>query len=113
MKEKKIYVCSPLKGDIDTNIKKAQAYCRYVLTHGHIPIAPHIYFPQFMNDLDKEEREKGLRYGLSALRGCAEIWVFGKRLSDGMRAEVELAKKLGIKIKLFSEEMQETCSGGV
>ena len=32
-----------------------------------IPIAPHIYFPQFLSDEIAEEREFGLKAGLSLL----------------------------------------------
>ena len=56
---KKIYVCSRLRGDVETNIENAKRYCEYVVkVCGAIPIAPHIYFTQFLDDsLDEEGLE--------------------------------------------------------
>jgi len=39
-----IYICSPLRGDLERNIRKAQAYCREAVEFGVVPLAPHIYF---------------------------------------------------------------------
>jgi len=41
---KLIYVASPLKGDYEGNMEKAREYCRYVMSKGHIPFAPHLLF---------------------------------------------------------------------
>ena len=42
-----IYVCSPLSGDIAANQENARRYCRFAVDSGYIPLAPHLYFPQF------------------------------------------------------------------
>ena len=47
---KKIFICSPLRGNIEENIRKAKGYSREVVLAGHIPITPHIYFTQFLNE---------------------------------------------------------------
>jgi hypothetical protein len=36
-----------------------------------------------------------------------ELWVFGLTISEGMRAEIELAEDLKIPIKYFYEDMEE------
>lgn len=38
---------------------------------------------------------------------CAELWVFGSYISSGMKAEIERAKRKNMKIRYFSEEMEE------
>jgi len=38
------------------------------------------------------------------LEKCDELWVCGGRISSGMKAEIELAKQLGIPIRYVSEE---------
>ena len=96
----KIYICSPLRGDIEANIKKAQTYCREVILQGHLPICPHIYFTQFLDDNVESERNTGMVYGLKALEMCDEVWVYGEP-SEGMKAEIELAEKLGVEVKYF------------
>lgn len=102
MRKKLVYICSPLRGDIEGNIKKAQQHCREVLVRfpNVLPIAPHIYCTQFCDDTIPWEREEGMKMGLELLKGCAELWVFGiDNPSEGMRAEMDYAKKRGIKVR--------------
>ena len=47
-----VYICSPYAGDIDRNTAAARKYSRFAVETGYIPIAPHLLFPQFMNDGD-------------------------------------------------------------
>lgn len=48
-----VYICSPLAGDMVKNQENARTYCRFAVDAGCVPIAPHIYFTQFMNDTKK------------------------------------------------------------
>ena len=97
IKNKKIYVCSPLRGDIEQNIENAKLYCTYIVREfGYIPVAPHIYFTQFLDDNIDSEREFGIRAGLSLLPNCDELWYFGRNITEGMTEEIDLAMKLGI-----------------
>ena len=93
----KVYICSPLRGDYDANIAAARTYCREAVEAGHLPVAPHIYLTQFLDDNKPEEHSLGLALGRQLLEDCDELWVYGEP-SEGMKAEIELAKKLGIKI---------------
>uniref|UniRef100_UPI0040385378 DUF7768 domain-containing protein n=1 Tax=Sporomusa silvacetica TaxID=55504 RepID=UPI0040385378 len=49
-KKKFIYVCSPLKGDLERNIRKANGYCRFAVKNSVVPIAPHAMFAGFLDD---------------------------------------------------------------
>lgn len=102
-----VYICSPFKGDIALNRAKARVYCRFAFEKGYLPIAPHLYFPQFLDEDSKEERAAGLRYGLDIIRRCKQMWVFGKRSSDGMKAEIIAAKALGLIIRYFDGDTEE------
>lgn len=103
----KVYVVSPFAGDIVYNVKQARKYCRYAVGHNRIPIASHLLFTQFLNDKDPKERELGLLCGLALLKCCAEVWVFGTERSQGMKKELEEAKRLGKTIRYFTVEMEE------
>lgn len=83
-----IYVCSPLKGNIEANIDKAKGYCRDIILQGNIPIAPHIYFTQFLDDTKEEERTIGMEAGIELLKLCDELWVYGEH-SYGMQKEID------------------------
>ena len=45
-----VYICSPFSGDVETNVANARRYSRYAVDKGYIPIAPHLLFPQFLDD---------------------------------------------------------------
>ena len=72
-----------------------------------IPIAPHLLFPQFLNDSDPKERELGLSFGNALLGICSEIWVFGERISDGMAAEIRCARREHYRLRYFTEGLEE------
>lgn len=96
----KIYVCSPLRGDIEKNIKKAENHCRFIsLKYDAIPICPHIYFTRFLNDNEDIERQMGMDFGLRLLKDCDKMFVFDKNgISEGMHKEIEVAESLNIPI---------------
>lgn len=77
---KKVFICSPFRGDVAGNSAEAAGYCRRAYEEGHIPIAPHLLFPQFLNEDSFKERADGIAMGLELLLGCDEIWVNVKKL---------------------------------
>ncbi len=105
---RKIYICSALRGDMESNIMKARAYCEYAAREqGVIPIAPHIYLTQFLNDEIAEDREFGLKAGLSLLSECEELWYFGDQITRGMTDEICFAIEHGIPVKYIPEHYYE------
>ena len=102
-----VYVCSPYSGDIDANILNARRYCRFAVDSGCIPIAPHLLFPQFLNDGDPDERELGLFFGNVLMSKCSEVWVFGETISTGMIAEIDRAKRKNQHIRYFTDGCKE------
>lgn len=87
-----IYVCSPYRGNFNENIKKAQKACRKVMECSNVPIAPHLYFPQFMNE--EKEREIALEMNKSLIEVCDELVIFGSTISEGMKVEIEYARSI-------------------
>ena len=75
---KKVFICSPFRGDMEGNARKAAAYSRMACEEGHLPIAPHLLFPQFLNEGIEEERRLGITMGMELLALCDEVWVFGE-----------------------------------
>ena len=101
-----LYICSPFSGDVEENVEKARRYCRFAVDNGCIPIAPHLLFPQFLDDNDMIEREMGIHFGNVLMSHCAEVWVFGEYISSGMSAEIDRAKMKGYKLRYFSSELK-------
>ena len=105
---KKVYICSPCRGDYETNIQRAKEYSRAAVEKGVIPVTPHIYLTQFMDDNVPEERELALKIGSELVLGCSELWAFGiDHPSAGMAAEIELAKAHGIPVRNGFEAISE------
>ena len=105
---KKVFICSPLRPtregerreqEIENNRKLAQLACRYAVETGCRPYAPHLYFPTFLSDENREEREYGMLLGLGWLSECDELWVIGRRVSEGMKREIKTASTWGIRIQ--------------
>ena len=93
-----VYICSPFSsGDISENIENARKYSRYAVDNHCIPFAPHLLFPQFMN----EEKERSLTMFMNRvlLGKCDELWVFGRIYSSGMKKEMKWARQKKMTIK--------------
>jgi dienelactone hydrolase len=97
MKNKRIFVCSPYRGDIETNVKRAKRICNDLANLGFVPIAPHLYFPQFLDDAIEIERQRGITMGMSLLKDCDAVYVYGKP-TEGMKQEIQFAEALGITV---------------
>lgn len=106
-----VFICSPFAGDMEANTQKALEYCRFAVSRGRLPLAPHCYFPRFMDEGDPAARELGISFGIRLLGGCDELWAFGPRVSEGMKREIHAAEHRGIRIRHFNENMEETGYG--
>lgn len=102
MRNRLVYICSPCRGEMEKNIIKAQGYCRETaeLWPDVVPIAPHVYCTQFLDDTNPDERAVGMDMGISLLSICDEIWVYGiDNPSEGMKTEIAYAEEHGILVR--------------
>lgn len=102
-----VYICSPYAGDIEKNVKDARVYSRFAVDKGFIPVAPHLLFPQFMDDTDPQEPELGLFFGNALMSKCSEVWVFGSAISPGMQVEIKRARWKNYRLRYFTEDLEE------
>ena len=98
MENKLVYICSPYRGKTERNINYARELTRIVLDGGFVPVTPHLYLTQVVNEEIPEEREQGMKAGRELLKQCSYILI-GSRygVSDGMLSEIELAIQTGKK----------------
>lgn len=96
---KLIYIASPYAGDIAGNTQFAIQCCQFAIQRVYTPVAPHLIYPQILDDTIPEQRELGLTLGYHLLAACSEMWVCGERISDGMAKEIHHAERLGINIR--------------
>lgn len=109
---KLVYICSPLRGDIERNISNAHEYCRIATNIGVIPLAPHTIFTRYLDDTKPEQREQGLKIGQELLRKCDELWFFGTKISEGMEAEIKLARENNIPVHAVLNPDDPLCYPG-
>ena len=99
------YICSPYRDNPRVNVMRARHYCKFAVSKGRIPIAPHLYFPQFMSE--GTERERVMQMNFELLKLCGELWVFGDKITEGMEAEIAHAVRLRKKIRYFTTKFEE------
>ena len=102
-----VYICSPYSGDVENNIAAARRYSRFAVEQGYIPIAPHLLFPQFLNDNSYRERQLGLFFGNAIMSKCSEVWVFGDTITSGMEEEIERARWKNYRLRYFTNDCEE------
>ena len=102
-----VYICSTYSGNTEKNTENARKYSRFAVDCHYLPITPHIYFTQFMNDNIPEERDIAIFMNWVLMSKCEQLWVFGDNISTGMKTEIDSAKRKHMKIRYFTEEMEE------
>ena len=105
-----VFICSPYAGEVEENIRAAKYYSRFAVDKGYIPIAPHLLFPQFLNDAAPNERQLGLFFGDALMSKCYEVWVFRSSISAGMADEIKRAKWKNYRLRYFNESCEEVIS---
>jgi len=102
-----VFICSPYAGNIERNTERAREYSRFAVSQNCIPIAPHLLFPQFMEEDDPVQRELGIFFGLVLQSKCREVWVFGRTISKGMAVEIAKAKERKLPVRYFTDRCME------
>ena len=108
---KKVYICSPLGGNVEENLRKVRRYTKYALLCGTAPVVPHFY-ALCLDDSIPKERKIGIAAGLSLLWFCDEMWLFGDEVTEGMAAEIQFCKNLNVTIRKVRENEINKVLGG-
>ena len=96
-----VYICSPYRDNPRVNVMRARKYCKFAVRQGKLPIAPHLYFPQFLSE--STERDMAMRMNFELLKLCGELWVFGDEITEGMAMEIDRAKR----VRYFTTKCEE------
>lgn len=102
---RKVYICSPYSdGDIMQNYVAAKTYCKKCIEAGELPIATHVYLPPLMQNgpvETKSERDYAMQTALEFIMFCDVLRVYGSRITDGMRTEIEYAYENAVKVEFL------------
>ncbi len=74
---------------------------KYVIEQNKVPLNPFMLFDYFF--LDSVDRDLVREANNNLVKRCDEIWVFGP-VSDGVLAEIKIAKEMNKPIKYFKIE---------
>ena len=90
-----IFISHPFASDREGNSSQVRVIARGMALRGHLPLAPHLFLPQFIDE--PTERELALRICLRLVAMAEEVYVYGET-SEGMRLEIAEAERLGIPV---------------
>ena len=96
---KLVYICAPLRGDVEKNIEFARQKAQEVFQAGDIPVCPHLMFPPIADPNHPEQDQAAREIGLRLVESCQQVNVYGTVLTEGMWAEVNHAILLDIPVK--------------
>lgn len=103
-----VYICSRTAGDVAANTRETRKYCRYAVEQDAIPVAPHLLYPQFMDDENPQEHALGMFFGSVLMDHCAELWIFSDgAYTQGMNAAFKHAYRRRMIIRLFTQDCRE------
>ncbi|MBI4154309.1 hypothetical protein HY501_03155 [Candidatus Woesearchaeota archaeon] len=87
---------------------------KFVLERDFVPLNPFMIHDYFM--LDTVDRDTVRNSNNTLVKRCDELWVFGP-VSDGVLAEIRIAKQLGKPVRYFqvvgSQHIEEISKGSV
>ena len=100
---KLVYICAPLRGDVEKNIEFARQKAQEVFQAGDIPVCPHLMFPPIADPENPVQDQAARDMGLRLVESCQEVHVYGPEWTEGMWAEIRHAMDLGIQVKTDQE----------
>ena len=86
------------------NKEVTKYYCRRIAEAGKRPVAPHLFYTQFMDDDDPEARRLGLDFAIKDLDECDSflLVIVDGFISSGMRGEIEHVTRTGKRGRLMA-----------
>lgn len=112
----KVYIISRYrasdKAQQELNKAVARYFSRMVVESGDVPVAPHLFYPQFLDDNIPAEREYGLELGIYELRNADKflLILIDGVISEGMLNEIAEVSRLempGCIVSMTQEEIIE------
>jgi hypothetical protein len=106
------YICHPIMGDIMGNVEKIMKIVRDinldVKFRDVVPFVPYLSDVLSLDDNKPEERNRGLLNCITILKSgiTNELWIYGPKISGGMRAEIDLAYDLDIPIVVMDPQTE-------
>ena len=105
---KLVYICAPLRGDVEKNIEFARQKAQEVFQAGDIPVCPHLMFPPVADPENPQQDQAAREMGLRLVESCQQVNVYGPEWTEGMWAEIRHAMDLGIQVKTDQKTIERS-----
>jgi hypothetical protein len=100
-RRRRVYVCHPYADHPADNIERVLDISRELIALGVMPIAPHLYLPQLVDE--RGDRDRAIALCLELIDTCDEVRVFGDRVTPGMKREIDYARVRGLPVRFETE----------
>lgn len=100
-----VYICAPLRCDIQANIEFARQKAKAVFDAGDIPVCPHLMFPPIADPNNPEQDQIAIQMCLKLIERCHRVQVYGAEWTEGMWQEIHHAERLKIPIQTDQKEL--------
>ncbi len=105
---KLVYICAPLRGEVEKNIEFAKQKAREVFQNGDVPVCPHLMFPPIADPTHPMEDRVAREMGLRLVASCQQLNVYGPTWTEGMWDEIHRAEELGIPVMTDQKQLGKT-----
>ena len=105
---KLVYICAPLRGEVEKNIEFARQKAQEVFQAGDIPVCPHLMFPPVADPENPQQDQAAREMGLRLVESCQQVNVYGPEWTEGMWAEIRHAMDLGIQVKTDQKTIERS-----
>lgn len=102
---KTVYIAHPISGNVKKNVKEIYKIMEQLIHDGEVvPFAPYLPTLKILDDENPVERAIGIELNKSYFvrKAFDELWVYGDHISNGVKAEIELAMKHDIQVRPIS-----------
>jgi len=92
----RVIIESPYAGDVDRNKEYLRRCVMDSLDRGEAPFASHGFYTQYLDDNDKDQRQKGIVCGYEWMAAVKMVVIYSDYgVSDGMEKAIECANQSG------------------
>ena len=105
---KLVYICAPLRGAVEKNVEFARQKAQEVFLSGDVLVCPHLMFPPPADPGGPAQDQAARDMGLRLVASCQQVNVYGPTWTEGMRAEIRHAEKLGIPVMTDQKQPKRT-----
>ncbi len=101
-----VFISHEMSGDVEGNMEKVAAICQKIQSTEIIPM-----FPSALTRRYKEPRDvSAIKFGIAEYfrsKKADELWLYGDKITEGMKKEIKLARENNIPVSARTSETEK------